>query len=130
MTSEFLDIIIRAKMAVTFQVSSSFNQAKHYIIIRICNQQTSCRNPQWNLRGLKEYKIEGIIFLASILLWVARDSKLLAPWTPQYRIFLCWNMLAWISVDDRIPFSFTNFITTPEFKLSCFLYTSPDSYHT
>ena len=62
--------------------------------------------------------------------WLEVTSAFSESWTPQYRIFLCWNMLAWISVDDRIPFSFTNFITTPEFKLSCFLYTSPDSYHT
>ena len=55
------------------------------------------------------------------------------PWTPQFRtqfrILLSWDMLAtWISVDDRIPCSFTNFITTPE--LSGPLYISPDIYHT
>ena len=52
------------------------------------------------------------------------------PWTPQYRIALSWDLLAWISVKawDRIPFSFTNFITTPE--LSGPLYISPDIYHT
>ena len=50
------------------------------------------------------------------------------PWTPQYRIVLSWDLLAWISVEDRIPCSFTNFITTPE--LSGPLYVSPDIYHT
>ena len=48
--------------------------------------------------------------------------------TPQYRIVLSWDLLAWISVKDRIPCSFTNFITTPE--LSGPLYISPDIYHT
>ena len=52
--------------------------------------------------------------------------------TPQYRtqykIVLSWNLLAWISVEDRIPCSFTDFITTPE--LSGPLYISPDVYHT
>jgi hypothetical protein len=36
--------------------------------------------------------------------------------------------LAWISGEDGIPCSFTNFITTPE--LSGPLYISPDIYHT
>jgi hypothetical protein len=49
--------------------------------------------------------------------------------TPQYRIVLSWSLLNWIvSVMGRIPFSFTNFITTPE--LSGPLYISPDIYHT
>ena len=51
-----------------------------------------------------------------------------APWTPQYSIVLSWDLLAWISVEDRIPCSFTDFITTPE--LSGLLYISPDMYHT
>ena len=49
-------------------------------------------------------------------------------WTPQYSIVLSWELLAWILVEDRIPCSFTNFITTPE--LSGLLYISPDIYHT
>ena len=49
-------------------------------------------------------------------------------WSQQYRILLSWNLLAWISVEGRIPSSFTNFITTPE--LSGPLYISPDIYHT
>ena len=49
------------------------------------------------------------------------------PWTPQYRIVLSWNLLAWISVEGRIPYSFTNFITTPE--LSGPLYISQGTYH-
>ena len=49
-------------------------------------------------------------------------------WTPQDRIVLSWNLIAWISVKDRILRSFTNFVTTPE--LSGPLYISPDIYHT
>ena len=49
-------------------------------------------------------------------------------WSPQYRTVLSWDLLAWISVKDRIPYSFTNFITTPE--LSGPLYISPNIYHT
>ena len=47
---------------------------------------------------------------------------------PQYKTVLSWDFLAWILVKDRIPLSFTNFITTPE--LSGLLYMSPDIYHT
>ena len=50
------------------------------------------------------------------------------PCTPQYSIVLSWNLLDWISVEGRIPCSFTNFITTPE--LSGPLYIIPDIYHT
>ena len=46
--------------------------------------------------------------------------------TPQYRIALSWELLAWITVNGRIPRSFTNFITSPE--LSGPLYISPDIY--
>ena len=49
-------------------------------------------------------------------------------WTPQYRIVLSWDLLAWILVEGRIPCSFTHFITNPE--LSGPLYISPDIYHT
>ena len=48
--------------------------------------------------------------------------------TPQYRTVLSWDLLVWISTEDRIPTSFTNFITTPE--LSGPLFISPDIYHT
>ena len=44
------------------------------------------------------------------------------------RIVLSWNLLSWISVENRILCSFTNFITTPE--LSGPFYISPDNYHT
>ena len=44
-------------------------------------------------------------------------------WTP-----LSWDLLAWILVEGRIPYSFSNFITTPE--LSGPLYINPDIYHT
>ena len=49
-------------------------------------------------------------------------------WPLQYRIVLPWNLLSWLSMEGRIPNSFTNFITTPE--LSGPLYISPDIYHT
>ena len=48
--------------------------------------------------------------------------------TPQYRIVLSWDLLAWISLEDKILCSFTNFITTPE--LSGPLYITPGIYHT
>ena len=47
---------------------------------------------------------------------------------PLGRMILSWNLLSWISVEGRIPYSFTNFITTPE--LSGPFYISPDNYHT
>ena len=46
----------------------------------------------------------------------------------QYKIVLSWNLLAWISVEDKISCTFTEFITTPE--LSGPLYISQDVYHT
>ena len=49
-------------------------------------------------------------------------------WTPQYRIALSWDLLAWISSKSSIPRSFTDFITTPE--LSGDFYISPNIYHT
>ena len=48
-------------------------------------------------------------------------------WTPQYRIVLSWDLLAWMTVKGRILCSFTNFITTPE--LSSPLYICPGIYH-
>ena len=53
----------------------------------------------------------------------------LIPFSPtsQFRIVLSWELLNWISVEGRIPCSFTNFITTPE--LSGSLYIRPDIYH-
>ena len=47
---------------------------------------------------------------------------------PQYRMLLSWDLLVWISIEGRIPSSFTHFITTP--GLSGPLYISPDDYHT
>ena len=46
----------------------------------------------------------------------------------QYKILLSWELLVLILMEDRIPSSFTHFITTPE--LSGSLYISPDVYHT
>ena len=53
----------------------------------------------------------------------------LIPFSPtsQYRIVLSWDLLAWIAMENRIPCSFTDFITSPE---SGPLYISPDIYHT
>ena len=50
-------------------------------------------------------------------------------WPPslQYGIVLSWALLRWMTMDGRIPFSLTNFITTQE--LSGF-YIRPDIYHT
>ena len=50
------------------------------------------------------------------------------PWNPQYMVVLSWDLLAWISVEGRIFYSFTNFITSLD--LSGPLYISPDIYHT
>ena len=49
---------------------------------------------------------------------------------PQYtgRIVLSWNLISWILAGDRIPSSFTNFITTPEFSGP--FHISQDNYHT
>ena len=51
---------------------------------------------------------------------------------PQYigRMILSWNLLSWISVEGRIPYFFTNFITTPELSGPFKFYISPDNYHT
>ena len=45
----------------------------------------------------------------------------------QDRTLLSLDLLYWITVEGRIPYFFTNFITTPE--LSGPLYISPDIYH-
>ena len=49
-------------------------------------------------------------------------------WTPRYRIVLSFKLLKLMTMEGRIPFSFTNFITTKE--LSGPFYISPDIYHT
>ena len=49
-------------------------------------------------------------------------------WNPQYGIALSRVLLIWVTMDGRVPYPFTNFITTPE--LSGPLYMSPDIYHT
>ena len=51
-------------------------------------------------------------------------------WTPQYRIVLSWELLAWIQMLgwDGIPSSFTKFITTLE--LSGPFHITTDIYHT
>ena len=54
----------------------------------------------------------------------------LVSWTPQHstQIVLSWNLLNWVSVEGRIPYSFTNFITTRELSRS--FYISPGIYDT
>ena len=57
------------------------------------------------------------------------DNPRVNSWaqSPRYRVILSKRLLFWITVEDRIPSSFTNFITTPE--LSGPLYISSDIYH-
>jgi hypothetical protein len=49
-------------------------------------------------------------------------------WTPRYGIVLSCSLLDRMTMEGRIPLSFTNFITTQE--LSGPFYISPDIYHT
>ena len=49
-------------------------------------------------------------------------------WTPRYRIVLCCSLLDRMTMESRIPFSFTNFITNQE--SSGPFYISPDILHT
>ena len=49
-------------------------------------------------------------------------------WTPRYRIVLSCGLLKRMTIEGKIPFSFTNFITTQE--LSGPFYISPDIFHT
>jgi hypothetical protein len=56
------------------------------------------------------------------------DHDQVGTLTPQYRIVIPWNLLAWMSMEGIVLSSFTSFITTPE--LSGHLYISPDIYHT
>ena len=49
-------------------------------------------------------------------------------WTPRYRIVLSCKLLKLMTMEGRIPPSFTNFITNQE--LSGPFYISPDIYHT
>ena len=50
------------------------------------------------------------------------------PWIPRYSIVLSRGLLDRMTMEGRIPFSFTNFITTQEFSGP--FYISPDIYHT
>ena len=56
------------------------------------------------------------------------DHLQVSTFSPQHRIVLSWDLLAWISMGDKNFCFFTDFITTPE--LSGHLYISPDIYHT
>ena len=51
-----------------------------------------------------------------------------SAFTSQYKIAVSWDLMVWISRENRIPRSFTNFITTQE--LSGPLYISSNIFHT
>ena len=69
-----------------------------------------------DLDGTKNITIDGF------------DQYRPVSWTTRYRIVLSCALLNWITMEGRIPFSFSNFITTQE--LSGPFYISPDNYHT
>ena len=54
-------------------------------------------------------------------------NVLVSSSSPQHRIELSWDLLAWIAVEGRVLCSFTDFITTPE--LSGPLYIRPGVYY-
>ena len=65
-----------------------------------------------------------------------KDDIQVSSWTPQYRIALSWDLLAWFSKENQfseeiqeIPCSLTGFITTPEISGPEF-YIRSDIYHT
>jgi len=47
------------------------------------------------------------------MLCITRHERMTIITMP-YRIVLTWEFLAWITVESRIPWSFTNLIATPE----------------
>ena len=49
-------------------------------------------------------------------------------WTPRHSIVLSRGLLDWMTMEGRIPLSFTNFVTTQE--LSGPFYINPDIYYT
>ena len=69
-----------------------------------------------NLNGTKNITIDGF------------DQYRFLHWIPRYRIVLSCALLNRMTMEGRIPFSFTNFITTQE--LSGPFYIRPDIYHT
>ena len=74
--------------------------------------------------GITRHELERVSYITMGGL----DHLQVGAFSPQYKIVLSWDLLAWISVEDRNLRSFTNFITTPE--LSGPLYISPDICHT
>ena len=68
-----------------------------------------------NLNGTKNITIDGF------------DQYRFLHWIPRYRIVLSCALLNRMTMEGRIPFSFTNFITTQD--LSGPFYISPDIYH-
>ena len=72
-----------------------------------------------DLNGTKNITIDGL---------ESFDQYPFLYWIPPFRIVLSCALLNWMTMEGRIPFSFTNFITTPE--LSGPFYISPDIYHT
>ena len=69
-----------------------------------------------DLDGTKNITIEGF------------DQYRPSSWTTRYKIVLSCSLLNWMTMQGRILFSFSNFITTQE--LSGPFYISPDIYHT
>ena len=72
-----------------------------------------------DLNGTKNITIDGL---------ESFDQYPFLYWIPPFRIVLSCALLNWMTMEGRIPFSFTNFITTPD--LSGPFYISPDIYHT
>ena len=52
------------------------------------------------------------------------------PWAPRCRIVISRPFLDWMTMEGRIPFSFTNFIRTQDLATCDPFYISPDIYHT
>ena len=68
-----------------------------------------------NLDGTKNITIDGFDHYSSFY------------WTPRYKIVLSCALLTWMTMDGRIPFSFTNYTTQ---ELSSPFDISPDIFHT
>ena len=83
-----------------------------HLTIKIYREILSIRD----LNGTKNITIDGF------------DHYRFLNWIPPYRIVLSCALLDWMTMDGKIPFSFTNFITTQD--LSGPFYISPDIYHT
>ena len=80
----------------------------------------------WQTRFIEYYRHARTIIITMVGPYNVQLEPISIPPTSQYSIALSWDLLDCISIvgwNCRIPRSFTNFITTPE-------YISPDIYHT